>query len=1555
MTRPWWHRLSTSTKARRRTPGTGPRRATRRPRVETLEDRVVPNAFADGGTDLALLRVASGSGAQKVFIDEYTTGGSLVQSVDMTSHFGQAGFQNTHQATLNGAADEGRLQRSPDRQQITYGGYDVAAGGSTAAAARVVAALRNGADATNNGIDTTTSFTNGFTPGAIQGAVTDGTNDWTAGTGTNNGLRFINPGGTTSAQVTPAGDTLAPKLFNYQLFAIANGTINSVGPFGIPPAFGSPPTSGATPLVPLPGVTGLSSPHDFVLMDRDPATPGLDTLYVADATGLKKFSYNAAQQTWVARGSTPDASGLFGITTQSLSLTTGAVDLFVIEGSNAGNQVLRYTDATAFNVNLPPTSVANFSPLNPAVFASNGTFRGIAFTPLTSGSGNFNSFPTATLGGSGGNFQISYTSSASAGFASIVSPTLANVNDSVTGNPNPPLSYVYVSIINPLAELNAGGGEFLGVNLAAAAMMPGGNGGILANYNQATHTLLLSGNATVQQYSNVLKTLSYQNASDNANFFRSRVIVVQANDGKDFSSPVFSVVQIAHNNVAPTVQVPSTTPTSPLTTNEINNNTNSPGTGLPFNTLGVNDVDNDPDGPGALFPAAVEQMTVSVDQGATLTLGSTAGVTIVSGANNSGSVTLQGTLTNLNNALAGLLVLPAPYFRSTLAVSTFITLTLSINDLGHTTGNSNSTLASPNAAPTVTLTPQLSASQQLLIRVLPVDAKPVETVPASPITTAQALPLTFTGANTVSVFDHDADPNPIQMTITATQGTITLNGFNGNGVPGLLFNQGSGGGDVSMTFQGTQEAINQALNGMQFTPLDPNYSGPASVRFFVNDLGNTGAFGPQLDDQTVQIIIQPVNQPPLIAVPGPQSTTPNAQLKFSASNANPIVVTDPDNPVNDVLVTLSVTAGTLKLGTTAGLTTVSGDGTSTITFTAPLNPTNLVDQALDGLTYTPPAAFTGNPPQTATLTVTVNDQQSGGGLLGGPQTASATVPILVGFPNQPPVITAPAGVSVRVGNGVFLAAANGTAVSVDDPDAGGAPIQVVLAVSAGTIQLTDTTNVFLVQNAPNRLSVTGTINDLNAAFASGIKYIAPTTPGVVTLTVTANDLGNSGSGGPQTATATVPITVNPPPPVFTPPTAAPDAYTTAKRVPLTVPGPGVLANDDPGVGPTALTAQLLTAPDPRAGTVALNPDGSFTYTPAANFVGTAVFTYQANNGAFLSAPTTVSIVVPKPPPQQEPVKTVFATGAGAGGGPAVNLYDATTGALLRTFFAYDPSFTGGVRVATGDVNGDGVPDIVTGAGPGGGPHVKVFDGKTGALIDSFFAYDASFTGGVFVAIGDVNGDGQPDIITGAGASGGPNVKAFDGATGALITSFFAYDPSFTGGVTVAAGDVNGDGTDDIVTGPSSFGGPNVKAFSGGSFATIASFFAYDPSFTGGVFVSAGDYAGLGRAQILTGPGVGGGPEVKAFDAMTGATVLDFSAFNPGDVATSLITSDSSFVFRAGTTVGTTSLNNDNRADIVVAPAGGLAGVVRVINSATLTSARDIVAYDPSFLGGVFVG
>ncbi|MCA9072571.1 MAG: proprotein convertase P-domain-containing protein, partial [Planctomycetaceae bacterium] len=184
-------------------------------------------------------------------------------------------------------------------------------------------------------------------------------------------------------------------------------------------------------------------------------------------------------------------------------------------------------------------------------------------------------------------------------------------------------------------------------------------------------------------------------------------------------------------------------------------------------------------------------------------------------------------------------------------------------------------------------------------------------------------------------------------------------------------------------------------------------------------------------------------------------------------------------------------------------------------------------------------------------------------------------------------------------------------------------------------------------------------------------------------------------------------------------------------------------------------------------------------------------------------------------------------GADAGGGPHVRVFNNDTGELKFSFFAYDPTFTGGVRVASGDVTGDGVADIVTAPGPGGGPHIKVFDGNTGLLIREFMAFDAGFTGGVYVATGNIDGDSQADIIVGADAGGGPNVKVFSGADNSLLRDFFAFGASFTGGVRVASGNVDGLGTDDIIAGAGPGGGPNVKVFSGTDNSLLSDFMAFD--------------------------------------------------------------------------------------------------------------------------------
>jgi hypothetical protein len=221
---------------------------------------------------------------------------------------------------------------------------------------------------------------------------------------------------------------------------------------------------------------------------------------------------------------------------------------------------------------------------------------------------------------------------------------------------------------------------------------------------------------------------------------------------------------------------------------------------------------------------------------------------------------------------------------------------------------------------------------------------------------------------------------------------------------------------------------------------------------------------------------------------------------------------------------------------------------------------------------------------------------------------------------------------------------------------------------------------------------------------------------------------------------------------------------------------------------------------------------------------------------------------------------------GPTGGPHVKVFDGVTGDEVRSFFGFSPQFFGGVFVAVGDLDNDNYADIIVGADAGGGPHVRVFRGIDGSELFSFFAYEADFRGGVRVAAGDITSNGRMDIITGAGPGGGPHVRVFDGTNVAnLSRNFFAYDPMFLGGVFVAAGDTNFDGFDDIVTGPGAGGGPEVRVFSGANPANVLSIIVpYNPQFFGGVIVAAGDINGDGFADVITGPGAGGGPHVRAF-------------------------------------------------------------------------------------------
>ncbi|MFA6572660.1 MAG: VCBS repeat-containing protein, partial [Patescibacteria group bacterium] len=109
--------------------------------------------------------------------------------------------------------------------------------------------------------------------------------------------------------------------------------------------------------------------------------------------------------------------------------------------------------------------------------------------------------------------------------------------------------------------------------------------------------------------------------------------------------------------------------------------------------------------------------------------------------------------------------------------------------------------------------------------------------------------------------------------------------------------------------------------------------------------------------------------------------------------------------------------------------------------------------------------------------------------------------------------------------------------------------------------------------------------------------------------------------------------------------------------------------------------------------------------------------------------------------------------------PEVRVFD-VRGEIRRSLNVYPQGFEGGVSVATCDVDGNGKNEIIVGAGPGGGPNVKII-WPYSFKVTGFLAYAESFRDGITVACGDLNGDGKVEIVTGSGPGGGPHIRIFD--------------------------------------------------------------------------------------------------------------------------------------------------------------------------------------------------
>lgn len=526
---------------------------------------------------------------------------------------------------------------------------------------------------------------------------------------------------------------------------------------------------------------------------------------------------------------------------------------------------------------------------------------------------------------------------------------------------------------------------------------------------------------------------------------------------------------------------------------------------------------------------------------------------------------------------------------------------------------------------------------------VPQNAPPVNSVPGQQAVD-QDQPLVFSKANgnVISVSDPDAGTNTVQVSLTAMKGRISL-----AGTGGLSFSVGNGTNDRIATFTGTIADVNRVLDGLRFDP-DVGFAGAASLRVVANDQGNSGSGGAMSDDDTISIAVRKVVQPHVTVTPtsGLRTTEAGGADTFtvvldSAPTANVVIGLSSSDASEGTVAPASLTFtpenfATPQTVTVTGVDDALVDGNVSYTIiTAPAVSGDAnyggrdaadvaVTNADDDVANLPPTAvddaYSTNEDEALVVTpigVLTNDTD--------PEKAKLTAALVAGAKNG--VVTLnPNGAFTYVPNADFNGSDSFTYRANDgQADSGVATVRLTVAAvndaptaaddAYSTVQGTPL-NVFKAKGVlVNDSDVDG---DMLAAAVvdppkNGVLTLKPDgsfvyTPegaftGTDTFTYRASD------GKLPSRPASVTITVSPP--AQRPPVALNDSYSIDEDTLLVVPAAGVLANDT-DVNGDRLTAAVAVRP--ANGTLALAADGSFTYTPAANFNGSDRFTYRANDG-----------------------------------------------------------------------------------------------------------------------------------------------------------------------------------------------------------------------------------------------------------------------------------------------------------------------------------------------------
>ncbi len=335
--------------------------------------------------------------------------------------------------------------------------------------------------------------------------------------------------------------------------------------------------------------------------------------------------------------------------------------------------------------------------------------------------------------------------------------------------------------------------------------------------NLATVTISKSGGFSASDAQTVVDGLTYQNTAEDPSAGAGSITLTSIQDSGGTSNGGVDTTTLSVVTLL-TIEAVNDTPaiTAPPSLN-VTEDVTSAITGISFS-----DVDAGSSSVTATF---------SVPSGS---LAATSGGGVTVSGSGTGTLTLSGSVSNLNTFISGSNLT----FTTASHATSNVTLTVGINDGGNTGTDPGLTGTSSNEIASTTVTLQVGA----------VNDAPVNTVPS-----AQSVPmdtgLTFSSANgnLISIADLDAGSSAVEVTLTATQGTLSL-----SGTSGLSFSSGDGSGDATMTFQGSVADINTALAGLVFNPTS-GYTGAAGISISTDDLGNTGSGGALNDVDSVTI------------------------------------------------------------------------------------------------------------------------------------------------------------------------------------------------------------------------------------------------------------------------------------------------------------------------------------------------------------------------------------------------------------------------------------------------------------------------------------------------------------------------------------------------------------------------------------------------------------------------------------------------------------------------------------------------------------------------------